>query len=48
MLTFVSINGYDVEADDDDVLTAMLALAAGRLTEAELAAWLRTHLVSTK
>jgi death on curing protein len=48
MLTFVSINGCDVEADDDDVLTTILALAAGRITEARLAAWLRTRLVSTK
>jgi death on curing protein len=48
MLTFVSINGCDVEADDRVVLTTMLALAAGRITEATLAAWLRTCLVSTK
>ncbi len=47
MLTFVSINGYDVEATDDDVLTTILALAAGRVTETELAVWLRAHLVPT-
>jgi len=48
MLTFLAINGEDVEADDDDVLTTMVALADGRLTEAELATWVRTHLPSTK
>ncbi len=48
MLTFVSINGHDVEAADHDVLSTMLALAAGRVTETELAAWLRAHIVSTK
>ena len=46
MLTFVSINGDDVDADDHDVLMTMLALAAGRLTELELATWLRGHLRS--
>lgn len=45
MLTFLAINGLDVKADDDDVLTTMLALAAGRMTESELAAWLRTRVV---
>lgn len=48
MLTFVSINGHDVEAEDRDVLTTMVALAAGRITEAELATWLRLCLVSTE
>jgi death-on-curing protein len=48
MLTFLAINGQDVEADDDDVLTMMLALAAGRIAESDLAAWLRDRLVSVK
>ncbi len=48
MLTFLSINGCEVEAGDDDVLRTMLALGAGRITEAELAGWLRTHLVPTR
>ena len=48
MLTFLSINGHDVDADDDDVLITMLALAAGRLTESELADWVRSHIRSTK
>ena len=45
MLTFLAINGQEIDADDNDVLTTMLALAAGRLTETGLAAWLRSHLV---
>jgi death-on-curing protein len=48
MLTFLAINGQDLDARDDDVLTTMLALAAGRLTEPELAAWLRTRMVPMK
>jgi death-on-curing protein len=48
MLAFLAINGQDVEADDDDVLTTMLALATGHITESQLAAWLRDRMVSTK
>jgi death-on-curing protein len=48
MLTFLAINGQDVEADDDDVLTTMLAFAAGHITESELAAWLRYRMVSIR
>jgi death-on-curing protein len=48
MVTFASINGYDVEADDDDILTTMLGLASGRITEADLAAWLRSRLASAR
>lgn len=48
MLTFLAINGQDIDADQDDVLTTMLALAAGRLTEPELAAWLRSRMVPMK
>jgi death on curing protein len=48
MLTFLATNGFDFEAEDDDVLTTMLALLAGRLTETEFAVWVRTRLVPIK
>ena len=41
MLTFLALNGIEFEADDQDVLTTMIALAAGRLSEADLGDWLR-------
>jgi death-on-curing protein len=44
--TFLGINGYDLRATDADVVTQILALAASRVSEAELADWIRTH--STK
>ncbi len=44
MLTFLAINGRDFNADDDGVLTTMLALAAGRITEPELATWIRARM----
>jgi len=45
MLTFLAINGQDIDAEDDDVLTTMLTLAAGRLTESGLTDWLRSRMV---
>jgi death-on-curing protein len=44
--TFLGINGYDLRATDADVVTQILALAGNRVSEAELADWIRTH--STK
>jgi death-on-curing protein len=48
MLAFLAINGYDVNADDDDVLTTVIDLAAGRLSEPDLADWLRNRMVPNK
>ena len=44
--TFLGINGYDPRATDADVVTQILALADNRVSEAELADWIRTR--STK
>ncbi len=46
MLTFLTINGCEIEAEDDDVLRTVLALGAGGIGENRLAAWLRVRLVS--
>lgn len=43
MVTFLGINGHAFEATDAEVVTAFVALAAGRATEEELADWIRTH-----
>jgi death on curing protein len=45
MLVFLGLNGYDLEAPEPDVVTVMLKVAAGELSEAALAKWLRVHLV---
>jgi len=42
--TFLMINGYLLEATDAELVVAMLALAAGELSEEELADWFRTHI----
>ena len=43
---FLGLNGWEIEAPEDKVVTAMLALAAGELGEEELASWLRSRMVA--
>ena len=40
-VVFLGLNGWDFEVPDADVVTQIVALAEGRLTEAKLAAWFR-------
>ena len=42
--TFLGINGYDFTASDEDVVTEMVALAAGHVSESELASWIRNRM----
>ena len=44
--TFLILNGHTLEASDAEVVVAFVALAAGELSEAELADWFRTHLAA--
>ena len=44
--TFVMLNGATLDVDDLTLYPVYLALAEGRLTEAEFAEWLRRHLRS--
>jgi death-on-curing protein len=43
MVTFLGLNGLELTATDADVVTEILALAEGRVTEDALADWLRQH-----
>ena len=43
MVTFLGINGYELDATDADVVAEMLALADGTVSEDELAGWIRRH-----
>jgi death-on-curing protein len=43
-VTFLDLNGYDVEAEMTDALQAVLAAAAGTLAEKAFAAWLGARL----
>jgi death on curing protein len=42
--TFLILNGSALNATDAELVVAFLALAAGELTEEEMADWFRTHL----
>ncbi len=42
---FINLNGLVLAATDEDMLSTFLALAEGSLPEAELAQWIRVHLV---
>ena len=43
IVTFLGVNGHDLEATDAEVVAEMSALAEGRVSEEELAAWIRRH-----
>ena len=43
MATCLDLNGYDFSASDSDVITAIVALADGKVSEDDLAAWIRSH-----
>lgn len=43
--TFLLINGYQISASKEDRLQTFLALAAGELSEEELASWFRSFAV---
>ena len=40
-VVFLELNGHVLDATDEDVVGRVVALAAGRLTEARLATWIR-------
>lgn len=46
--TFLGINGYELHATDDEVVAEILALADGRVSEAQLTDWIRAHSVKGK
>lgn len=44
LATFLGINDVELETTNEDVVTTMIALADGRLTEPQLTRWVRAHL----
>ena len=45
MVVFLGLNGWDLDAPEPEVVSTMLAVAAGEQEELELAAWLRSRMV---
>ncbi len=46
MAIFAGLNGWELMATDTEVVVVMVGLAAGKITERELAKWLRDRLVA--
>lgn len=44
MYLFLGLNGFRIDAPEEDVVALILALASGNLDEPALADWLRSHL----
>jgi death-on-curing protein len=44
LATFLGINDSELDTTDEDVVTTMIALADGSLSEVQLADWIRTRL----
>lgn len=47
-LMFLGLNGYELITDESEVVTAILGVAEGGATEADLAQWLRARIKRTK
>src|SRR3954452_24667229 len=43
MVMFLETNGHEFDAADAEIVTEILALADGRVSEAELTVWVRNH-----
>jgi len=43
MVTFLGVNGYELEATDAEVVAEFIALADGTLSETGLTDWIREH-----
>jgi death-on-curing protein len=48
MITFLGVNGYDFDATETEVVTEILAVADGRVSEAALTDWIRQHSAHVK
>jgi death-on-curing protein len=41
MVVFLGLNGFDLDADEMDIVTAMVTAADGKLSKRQLAEWVR-------
>jgi death-on-curing protein len=41
---FLTLNGVEITASDDEVVTTWLALASGQIDENQFVSWLRAHI----
>ena len=43
ILLFLDMNGYNLEVEQADAIQTILKVAAGKMAESQLTAWIRTH-----
>jgi len=43
ILLFLDLNGYELEVHQADAIRSIFEVAAGKMTEPELTAWIRNH-----
>ena len=48
MAIFLGLNGYEIDAPEEDVVSLMTSLAAGSTSEASLSKWLRARSVALR
>lgn len=48
MAVFLGLNGLEIEAEESEVVAAMVAAANHGLTERQLSRWISSHMVSLK
>jgi len=48
MAVFLGLNGFEFNASESDVVTTIVALAAGEIDEEALAGWIRVHSAERK
>ena len=48
IVTFLGINGYELQATDSEVVAEFVSLADGRVSEEQLALWIRAHTAKRK
>ena len=47
LVTFLGINGVDFDATEQEIVIEMLMLADGKLSENQLADWVRSHIIKS-
>jgi len=48
MMIFLGLNGHSLSSPESEVVSTMFAVADGRVSEEELAAWLRGYIVDLR
>lgn len=48
LITFLGINGHELDATDAEVVDMFVALASGDVSEEQLADWVRAHAIRAK